>query len=137
MCAGMTLMTGIDTVLYGEHASPSGAVYERLARNTHDEDGLCPYAYSVVASAAPTAFVVRLDDARVRVDDGQVWMDGAVRRAIHAEAAHTLEMYEVRHRENAEVLAMVRRFRAQVPHNVPPSPYRIGCPSFAPNAEVP
>lgn len=130
MCAGMTLMTGVDTVLYGEPAGASGRVYDRLAYDGHAHGGHCPYPFTVTVARVPGGFVEPLAEARRRVADTGDSRSSEAREAVHAAAAHTLDTIVVTHPENVPVLEAIREYRSQIPREEPHAPYRIGCPSF-------
>lgn len=128
MCAGATAVAKVGLVVYAETPFSSGAVYERLGHDAHEEGGPCPY-YSVPMSGAwhhPLAD--RLAAASRAMPDPSEWEHSPARRAIFADASAMLTELVVHHAENQAALDAARRFAALVPEHDPIADTGVACP---------
>ncbi|MCB0318209.1 MAG: nucleoside deaminase [Bdellovibrionales bacterium] len=130
MCAGMIAFTGIESVIYGQEAGPSGGVFERLNFDSREIGGYCPYWYHTESRKAPVEIGDKLvplyEMLRERTYKNKLEIESKV-HDVFIEAKQTLLNFKPTHIENVKVLNQAISFLDKVPAKYSTIPYTAAC----------
>ena len=134
MCAGMMALSRVREVIYGQKDGSN--VFERLALDTSDRDGYCPYRYQVHARKSNLDIGDRLSDVERELHAQGLPNHGHPRtRPLFTEAANRLHEFKPEHEENVAIVERALAFLDRVPADYTPTPYTVACSGQDSNQE--